>query len=357
MSYRLKLELLARGIFPTDAALGALPASRRGAPAVRDYPTTSGLVLRLPGDHYANARLRPDSPHHLPLDHDGERFFIPFADEHHPVAVAPAPAYALEGHRLSSGKSIRMVAMTHADRVRLTPIHGCAFHCQFCNYPDLAYRRNTPDELAEALEVALADRILPHPHVLVSGGTARPAKPDYAYLNEVYAELPRRFSQLAWDLMLAPRGLHPGNPTRRTYGNFAERLKGWGYDALSVNLELSGEEARRRHIPEKAEIGREGYLLFMEQAVERFGAGKVRSVLLVGLEPEEETLKAVDELARRGVLVELSPFVAAPGIFLARHPEPTVEAMMSIHRRAMELADRLGTPMHPHCVPCSHNVL
>jgi hypothetical protein len=92
-------------------------------------------------------------------------------------------------------------------------------------------------------------------------------------------------------------------------------------------------------------------------AVERFGAGKVRSVLLVGLEPEEETLAAVEALATRGVLVELSPFTADPGIFLARHPEPDADQLMSIYGKAMDLTVRCGTPMIPFCRPCSHNIL
>lgn len=250
-----------------------------------------------------------------------------------------------------------MVAMTHADRVRLTPLHGCAYHCQFCNYPPLAYRQNTVEELAEALDIALADRILPHPHVLISGGTPRAEEREYTFLNQVYASLPSRFPTLKWDLMLAPRALHPGRHTRRTYGNFVQRLRAWGFDALSVNLELNDPAARQRHIPEKDAIGRENYLLFMELAVEHFGPGKVRSVLLLGLEPEEDTLQAVDALARRGVLVELSPFTADPGIFLARYPEPTVEGMESVRERAIELTERLGVPMQPFCVPCSHNIV
>ncbi|MDG4596504.1 MAG: radical SAM protein [Candidatus Contendobacter sp.] len=354
---RLKLEILRHGIFPSDAAIAALPSNRGAKVVVRDYPTTSGLILRLPGDLYANARLRPDHPEHLPLDHDGARFVLRTRAGTVPVDVLPPPRYALESRRLRSGKSIRMVAMTHADRVRLTPLHGCAYHCQFCNYPPLPYRQNTVEELAEALEIALADRILPHPHVLISGGTPRPEEQEYAFLNQVYASLLRRFPTLKWDLMLAPRTLHAGRHTRRTYDNFVQRLREWGFDALSVNLELNSPVARQRHIPEKDAIGRENYLLFMELAVEHFGPGKVRSVLLVGLEPEEETLRAVDDLARRGVLVELSPFTADPGIFLARHPEPTVEGMESVRERAMELAERLGAPMRPFCVPCSHNIL
>jgi len=347
--------VLRRGIAPSDAALAALPIYRRGSIVVRDYPTTSGLILRLSEEIYVNARLRFDSPRAFTLDHDGEGFVLIDGDDARRAEVFSPPLYALENRRLSSGRSIRAVANTHADRVRLTPIHGCAWHCRFCNYPGISYQRNAVEELAEALRIALADSIGRPPHVLISGGTPEPA--DYDHLNEICGALPGLFPDLTWDLMLAPRPLHPGGRTRRTYDNLIQRLRAWGFDALSVNMELNSDDARARHIPEKRKVGRDDYLTFLDLAVERFGAGKVRSVLLVGLEPEEETLAAVEALATRGVLVELSPFTADPGIFLARHPEPDADQLMSIYEKAMDLSIRRGMPMTPFCLPCSHNIL
>jgi hypothetical protein len=354
---QLKFELLCHGIEPSRAALDALPTYRSGSVVVRDYPSTSGLILQLPGDRFVNARLRFDSPLAFPLDHDPSGFRLQVGDDLVPVEVFPPAQYALENHRLSSGKSIVSVANTHADRVRLTPIYGCAYHCDFCSYPGLVYRRNTLDELSESLRIALADRIISPPHVLVSGGTARIDEQDYRYVNDIYRALPGLFPDLVWDLMLSPHGLYPGRRTARAYANFVKRLKEWGFDALSVNLELYNEKARRQYMPEKHEIGRAGYFTFLEQAVEWFGRGKVRSVLIVGLEPERETLTAVDALAKRGVLVELSPFWADPGTFLAQHPEPTPAALMSIYEKTMECTTRHCIPMVPFCIPCAHNIL
>lgn len=354
MSRFLKFEILCRGIVPSRAALDVLSSYHRGTIIVRDYPTTSGLILRIASDFFVNARIRFDSPVSFPLDHDGGTFLLHVEGDTVPVDVLPPAQYALENRRLSTGTSIITVANTHADRVRLNPIYGCAYHCDFCTFPGF-YRRNTPNEMVEALRIALADRILGKPHVLVSGGT--PRLEDYDYLNEVYAALPRMFADSKWDLMLTPRTLHPGPRTPRTYGNFVKRLKDWGFDALSVNLEFNSKKARRMYMPEKDEIGRDGYLTFIEHAVDCFGQGKVRSVLIVGLESGQQTLSAVGALAERGVLVELSPFWADPQTFLAREPEPTPEFLMSVYQQAMEITTHHGVPMDYFCVPCSHNIL
>lgn len=354
---RLKFEVLVRGIAPTDRALAALPVFRRGTIVVRDYPTTSGLILALSETIYVNARLRFSRPGAFALDHDGTGFVLMDGNWPHAVTVHSPPLYALENRRLSSGRTVRAVANTHADRVRLTPFHGCAYHCRFCNYPNLAYRQNSLEEMVEGLRTALADRIMPHPHVLVSGGTPRPDESDYRHMNETCEALPSLFPSLTWDMMFVPRGLHAGRRTRRTYQNFVRRLKAWGYDAVSINMELNSDDARQRYVPEKHEVGREDYLTFLELAVETFGIGKVRSVLLIGLEPEDETLQAVEALARRGVLIELSTFVADPGTFLAQQPEPNADALARVYEKTNEIADRLGAPINPFCIPCSHNIL
>lgn len=355
MFRRLKFEILCHGVTPTEAALDSLPSGRHGSIIVRDFPTTAGLVMRLPGDLFVMARLRFNSQLALPLDHDGQAFFVGGEDSRVPVEVFPPAQYAIENRRLPGGKSIITVANAHADRVRLTPIWGCASGCQFCNYPSMIYRRNTIDELDEALRTALIDRILPPPHVLVSGGT--PNESDYDYLNGIYQELPRRFPELTFDLMIEPRILYPGARTTKKYINFIRELRNCRFGRLSVNLELNSEEAAKRYMPDKYEIGRDDYLLFLELAVEEFGPGKVRSVLIVGLESEAETLEGVDALAERGVLVELSPFWADPGAFLAHEPEPTVEALLSVYERTVERTTRHGIPMKPFCIPCSHNIL
>lgn len=357
MSFRLKVELLCYGCWLTDAAKAALPSYRSGATTVRDYPTTSGLVLRLPGDRYVNSRVEVIKPPHFFLDHRDEGFAIVDGDRVVPVEVFPPADYARQNARLASGKSIRLLANTHADRVRLTPIHGCGLSCDFCNFPGMKYRMNTSDELEEALRIALADSIIRPAHVLVSGGSPRELDKDYMYLNDVYEQLPARFDDVRFDAMLAPRTLHLGEVTGRKYANFARFLRKAGYHALSINLELYGEMALNTYARDKGDIGRDRYLQFIERAVEEFGPGEVRSMLIVGVEDDEETLRGVDALASRGALVELSPFNAFPGTVMGSHPEPTPERLIALYERASEIADKRGMPLGYFCGPCGHNIL
>ena len=69
---------------------------------------------------------------------------------------------------------------------------------------------------------------------------------------------------------------------------------------MSINLELYNETMRKEFIPDKWEISKDNYLLFIKKAVGIFGQGKIRSSLIVGLEKKEDTLNGVKELADCG---------------------------------------------------------
>ena len=51
---------------------------------------------------------------------------------------------------------------------------------------------------------------------------------------------------------------------------------------MSVNLEIFDEEAAMAAMPQKARLGRDHFLRFIEAAVAEFGVGFVQSLVLVG---------------------------------------------------------------------------
>jgi hypothetical protein len=85
--------------------------------------------------------------------------------------------------------------------------------------------------------------------------------------------------------------------------------------------------------------------------------GRVRSLLLVGLEPLEETLEAVGELFRRGCDPVLSPFRPDPHTPLQDAPPPTLDFLEEAYDRAIEIVDLHGGALGSQCIPCMHNTL
>jgi organic radical activating enzyme len=321
---KLKFRLLAEGVSISVAArrlLDELRGSRKLTPA--DYASTSGLILRLEDHVWVNAPI---------VDHN-DNFSVWLPPRHHEK-------------KLSIGRPATHFAFTHGDRVRLSPIGGCAMRCTFCNIPyEDRYEVKPVDMMLEALRIALSDPLQPAQHILISGGT--PVPRDVPFLREVYERVLLEFPDRPVDIMMAPvKGLYD-----------FPRLKSLGVNELSINIELSDPTAARTLMPQKHKQGLQRYLDIITDAANTLGPGRVRSIIMVGLEPPQATLRAVDAVLRAGGIPVLSPFRPDPATPLRDFPPPSDEALEDIFLRASELAERAGVALGPSCPPCTHNTL
>jgi pyruvate-formate lyase-activating enzyme len=341
----LKLHLLSQGLRITDRARhritegGSLPVS------LHDYVTTSGVILKLPGEVYVNAptddAFCASSPYSL--DSSDSELNLVGPSGVLPVEHVPIPAYVLENNR--DGLPFRGFAITHTDRVRAAPVAGCAFRCAFCDLPyTYAYTTKRIEHLVEAVQAGLHDRILPARHVLVSGGT--PRAQDREYLLKSLRAICRS-TDAPVDAMLVP--WHDPD--------FLVRLRDSGIDGVFFNLELYGETAARQMMPQKASFGNSALLETLRRAVPVFGERKVRSLILAGLEPVSDTLRGVEAIVSVGAIPILSPFRPSSATPLRNVPPPTLEVLKEAYTGALTISRRFGLPLGPDCIPCQHNTL
>ena len=342
---RLKLKILERGIVVDDRARKALTRGGQQDLTHADYPTTGGLTLQMPEDVYVNAQVIPalSSTPAAALrveDDDGRTsFLLQAGDTCVRVTPLPLPSY------LRLDAAIHDGLMTHADRARISPVGGCSVSCAFCDSPHADYRLRSAEHLIDALRLAIDDEALPPRHALISGGT--PCVADRAYFDEVCARVIRE-SPLPVDVMLAPR---PDT-------DLVDRLVEWGVFGFSINLELFSAGAAARFTPYKRGLGLNAFAHTIRRAVELTGGdGRVRSLLLVGLEPIEETLRGVRFLAELGCDPCLSPFRPAAGTALAHHPLPEAALLEYVYLAAHEIAEEHGVKLGPRCIPCQHNTV
>jgi biotin synthase-related radical SAM superfamily protein len=181
--------------------------------------------------------------------------------------------------------------------------------------------------------------------VLISGGI--PKFKHSKYLRDVYQEIISSFPNVHIDIMMIPDA------------NLIdiEALKNIGLYELSVNIEIFNNDIARRLMPQKHRLGRDTYLKFIERAANTFGVNRVRSMLLVGLEPIEDTLAGVEAIARRGGIPVLSPFRPDPSTPLRDFPVLSAKFMEEVFLKASEIVARHGTKLGPRCIPCTHNTL
>jgi radical SAM superfamily enzyme YgiQ (UPF0313 family) len=244
------------------------------------------------------------------------------------------------------GEPYNSYGFTHTDRVRVSPIEGCAITCRFCDLPyEFRYRTKRIEGLVDTVRVAIEDPVQPAHHILISGGT--PRSHDYGYLNESYEAIVHAFPDRAVDVMMVPMEglLEPIH------------LESIGVRELSINLEIFNRELARKIMPRKYHQGLEHYLGFLRRAAATFGGDRVRSMLMVGLEPIEDTLAGVEAIAAQGCTPVLSPFRPDPSTPLRDLAPPTASSLRETYLRALEITRAHGVRLGPPCIPCSHNTL
>jgi hypothetical protein len=343
----LKISLFTKGLRITAGAELALTRGGEIPLSVHEYATTGGVTLVVGDGIYINAPFDnafcdPEATlDGVPGSHD--EFVVTFRGEELTASVLPLPGFlaTLDSH----GRPVTATTFSHADRVRVSPIWGCSFRCDFCDLAGGPYVKRPAEQLLEGIEVARHDHNLPASHLLISGGT--PSSRDYGYFDETAAAVIAG-ARMPVDVMMPPRPTDPG---------FFGRLADFGAFGFSINLELYGDEATRRIAPQKHRIGRRGYADTIERAVARVGAGRVRSLLLVGLDSEEDTLQAIEFLANLGCDPVLSPFRPTAGTPLADAPAPSYELVERVYLEAQAIVERHGVKLGPRCIPCQHNTL
>lgn len=344
---RLKIRLFAEGVRIDPSAAHVLSGYGRLPLTIHEYATTGGVTLVLDQDIYVNAPFddwycgRAQST--LLYDDAAECYVVRTPEGEVQAGAIPLPAYLNACD--SQGRKVRDTAMSHGDRIRLSPIDGCAFTCRFCDLGPKQYALRPAEQVLKALEVARNETNVVARHVLVSGGT--PGRRHESYFDDVVSTVVSA-SDLAVDVMMTPR----------LDGSYCERYVAAGIFGFSLNVEVFAEDAARRIVPEKHNVGLRIFGENIERAVAATGGnGRVRSLIIVGLEDPETTLQGVEFIASRGADPVLSPFRPAQGTAMQDEEPPSAAVLERVYLEALEIVERYGVKLGPRCIPCQHNAL
>ncbi len=340
----LKANLLEKGIKVSKEAKKILD-KQSDIWLMDDYITCSGVTLKYE-DTYATIGVEPDSEYELIAEKD-KLFITDNKGEKIETEVITPPDY-MKDELVIDGKKITVYVNTYTDRTRLQLMSGCSNNCKFCNAVEFKYELNSIKGMEEALEIALAQTNTRH--LLISSGSVWPS--DLEEITSMYDHFAKKYSNLEIDIMMTPRGFTSYNDSTQ-YEGYIKHLKEIGIHGLSINMELNHPEYLKKYCPEKYAIGQENYLKFLETAVKVFGPNKVRSLLIVGIEPLEETLKGVEKLAKIGVNPVLSPLFPYGE---ANFP-PKADLFIEAKKKSEEICQKYHVLMGPLCKPCTHNVL
>jgi biotin synthase-related radical SAM superfamily protein len=339
----LKIKIICQGIQISPEAERKLTSNGAVPLSLFEYPTTAGISLILPDNIFVNAQFSGQfNKSKILLNFDKIRkYYLKFNNREIPVKIIPIPAYY---NKKSKWGYYRDAIMSHTDRMRISPILGCSYSCKYCDFNKLQYTKTPIAFLKKAINVALKDKNIKPRHLLISGGTPNPK--DQEYLKKVYKEiaLSLKKKNIPVDIMLAP-----------IFGLAAlDDFKKWGVNGLSINIEIYNKRVADKLNPKKSKLTKKYYFEFIKRAVKIFGKGKVRSILIVGLEPPNETLKGVEKIASLGSDVVLSPFVPSQKAEMCNLKSPSEKELISIYVKSKKIVGKYGVQIGPRCIPCHH---
>ncbi|MCR4377230.1 MAG: radical SAM protein [Rhodospirillales bacterium] len=349
---RLKFALFAHGLRITSSALEKL-AEDRDDLTIRDG-IAGGLEIKLFDRLHVNvpikeyfALLSPLALHWTAQD----GFLIQDeAEDVIPIDILPIPDFA--GRKISTGTPMLDIGQMFNERLSIEIFYGCVntwaneTACHFCELG--AERKPAFVDLNDTQEFVAHCRDNPKinmRHILLGGGTP----PDR--LLPLYVEAAKRVRQETdvplYVMMAPPPDL-----------GLLDELRNAGVDEVGFNIEIVDRKLAQRVMPAKGTIPLARYLETMEYAVKLWPKqGAIRSILIVGLEPLENTLQGVRELCARGVMPILSPFRPVPGTPLTNHPTPTAEVLFQSWKRAQEIAQEYAMALGPTCIACQNNTI
>jgi hypothetical protein len=328
-------------IYPQDFVL---PTSPEGPPAFdASGIVKDGLVVMFRANEHSPFLIRRNGEQ-LILEKNGHYLCQ--------VRFTPRPEYY--GKKTSDGVPMNNI-IVHGGVMGLlcTVSQYCHYfkdgdQCRFCAlmptkeiYGEKLLGIKRPKQVAEAVAAAWEDGICRG--LTLTGGLLPERREIDRYVEIV--EAIKKARQWADEGNL-PICVVPAAPAPGDYGQL-DQLRETGHAYLSINLEVGNPDWFKAICPGKARNGGfENWLKALEYGVEVFGQWKVRSNFVPGIEPRQDTLRAWEYLAERGIWTHFFiPWCPQPGSLLEGHRSPSGEWFFKLTDELSDIWEKLNAPI------------
>lgn len=132
-----------------------------------------------------------------------------------------------------------------------------------------------------------------------------------------------------------------------------EKLHSLGTDAMSFNLEVYLDSARKEVIPGKTkDKSPDDYFKAMKIANDILGDNQVSSWILIGLEPPEKTVEGMRKIAETGAIPLSKPFRPLYGADFENRNPPIVDDAKLIYTEWLDIIRDCGLKPSKACAGC-----
>ena len=306
----------------------------------------SGLEIIIPAhpeDIYMNVPLLEkfvkDSPYML-IKRNGQYIIIKEGEDVAVIRLPRQPAFYTQ--RTSNGALMSRVGTMQGTYLAIYPAQVCGYwkpedkvNCRFCSTGlNVGYSEEGEKRVQDVVETAIAAK-------KQEGVTFVHFNTGYYEGNELdiiepYVRAIKEETGLLVGVQCPPcKDLSKYN-----------KLKELGVDHLSFCFELYNPEYFQKYCPGKHKtLTQQAFFDAMEYTSKLWGKGRVSGEIIAGIEPIEDTLKAIDYITSAGAFPTICVFRPTLGTEMEDYPSPKYEDMAKIFRRMYESLIKNNIPI------------
>lgn len=140
--------------------------------------------------------------------------------------------------------------------------------------------------------------------------------------------------------------------------NILLQMKKAGVTEIAFNIEIFNRDYAKLIMPGKGAIPLQYYIEALEKAVSIWGnTGKVRSIILIGIDEEDVLLSGIEQLCKIGVTPILSYLYALPETPMERYIGPSELDVQSLYYKILKICQDYDITLGPDCSLCQCNII
>lgn len=348
---RVKLELLCYG---ANCSVEVLNAIREINPYAGSNLSVHSASFLLDDTLWVNTPINEAfnsySPYSIILDE--EQFFL-YKNSKRLCKVSIIVPPKWYDKKTSNGTKMCDVLNVHNKNVlAITHYVNCYYanigkRCLYCsvtgsNIPQLLNIETRKQDIVDTLKEALQENA--DYSLALSEGTKNDYDRGAMFFSLILRKISESGIKLKTSVELAP--------PKDDY--YIDLLYSCGVDSIIMNMEFYDDSIRRTYCPGKGEITSKQYFQALSYSTKLFGRGNVASVLIVGIEPINNTIFCARSLLDMGVLPIIMPFKPYDNCELANsrttNPEDLITVSTEIKRHFQN--SEFNAVCNSACISC-----
>lgn len=220
----------------------------------------------------------------------------------------------------------------------------CGEGCKFCEIQPEQNKLEL-DEVFQVIDFYL-DKANTFNHFLIGGGS-EPRSIEPENILKIVKHIREKSEKNIYVMSLPPQNL-------QVLKDYYEA----GVTEIGFNIEIFNPQMATLYMPGKSKLSRQEYIQALKEATRFWKTkGKVRSLIIVGLEPEASLLNGIQTLCEIGVMPILSVYRPIPGTATENIVPPSNRYLRELYKKATDICHRYSLHLGPDCPACQNNTL